>query len=82
MSFLDKIKQPGFWSNFLKVVIPFFIIVTVISILINSSSAVFSGDFNAVSEQNFSDGKWKTFLGYKLFFSCFYGFYTTNKNMK
>ncbi len=82
MSLLTKIKQPDFWTNFLKVFIPFFIIVSVISLLINSSSSIFSGDFNEVAAQNFSDGKWKTFFGYKLFFSSFYGMYITNKNMK
>ena len=58
MSFLDKIKQPIFWSYFAKVAIPFFVIVTVISLLMNSSSEIFSGDFAGVNSSNFADGKW------------------------
>ncbi len=82
MSFLEKIKQPVFWSSFLKIAIPFFIVVTVISLLIGSSKDIFAGDFTAVSETNFSDGKWKNFFGFKVIFSVFYGLYLTNKKMK
>lgn len=82
MPFLEKIKQPIFWSNFAKVAIPFFVIVTVISLLINSSSEIFSGDFETLSENNFADGKWKNFFGFKVIFSAFYGLYITNKKMK
>ncbi|KGL58719.1 hypothetical protein [Polaribacter sp. Hel1_85] len=82
MSFLDKIKQPLFWSNFVKVALPFFIIVTIISLLMASFSDIFSGDFNKVSETNFANGKWKNFFGFKVVFSVFYGLYVTNKKMK
>ncbi|ARV06524.1 hypothetical protein BTO04_07340 [Polaribacter sp. SA4-10] len=82
MSFLEKIQQPAFWSNFLKITIPFFIVVTVISLLISSYKEIFSGDFATVSSINFDDGKWVNFFGFKLIFSVFYGFYLTNKKMK
>ncbi|MFK8059123.1 MAG: hypothetical protein AB8B78_03435 [Polaribacter sp.] len=82
MPFLNKIKQPLFWTNFAKVAIPFFVIVTVISLLINSFSDIFSGDFEAVSKNNFADGKWKVFFGYKVVFSTLYGLWITNKKMK
>ena len=82
MSFINKIKQPIFWTNFAKVAIPFFIIVTVISLLINSSSEIFSGDFETLNKNNFANGKWKNFFGFKIIFSSLYGLYITNKNMK
>ena len=82
MTFLEKIKQPLFWSNFAKVAIPFFVIVTIISLLINSSSSIFSGDFETLNQSNFADGKWKNFFGFKVVFSVFYGLYITNKKMK
>ena len=81
MSFLDKIKQPIFWTYFAKVAIPFFVIVTLISLLMNSSSEIFSGDFETVNQNNFADGKWKNFFGFKVVFSTVYGLYTTNKKM-
>ncbi|MGK0324688.1 MAG: hypothetical protein ACJA2M_000017 [Polaribacter sp.] len=82
MSFIEKIKNPIFWSNFFKVVIPFFIVVTLFSLFMNSWREIFAGDFIKVSETNFSDGKWKNFWGIKLFISALYGLYITNKNMK
>ena len=82
MSFLDKVKQPIFWTSFAKVAIPFFIIVTIISLLMNSFSEIFLGDFETVNQNNFSDGKWKNFFGFKIVFSTVYGLYTTNKKMK
>ncbi|MDB9723320.1 MAG: hypothetical protein QNK88_01710 [Polaribacter sp.] len=82
MKFLEKIKQAPFWNNVSKVAIPFFIMVTLISLLMNSWEAIFAGDFGRVNEVNFSDGKWLNFWGLKVFLSAFYGIYVTNKKMK
>jgi fucose 4-O-acetylase-like acetyltransferase len=82
MNFTDKIKQPLFWKNFAKIAVPFFIVVTLISLLIESSSAIFSGDFETVNRENFANGKWKTFFGFKVVFTGIYAMYITNKNMK
>jgi fucose 4-O-acetylase-like acetyltransferase len=82
MNFTDKIKQPLFWKNFAKIAVPFFIVVTIISLLIESSSAIFSGDFEIVIQENFANGKWKTFFGFKVVFTAIYAMYITNKNMK
>ncbi|PQJ72150.1 MULTISPECIES: hypothetical protein [Polaribacter] len=81
MSVLEKIKQPLFWTNFAKVAIPFFVIVTIVSLLLASFSDIFSGDFTKVAETNFLNGKWKNFFGFKVVFSAVYGFYMTNKKM-
>jgi hypothetical protein len=81
MSFVEKIKHPQFWANFTKVAVPFFIIVVVISLFINSFSEIFSGDFETLYQRNFSDGKWKNFFGFKIVFSVFYGLYITYKKM-
>ncbi len=72
-----KMQTKLFWVNFAKVAVPFFLIVTVISLLMNSSAEIFSGDFDSVVQDNFADDKWKTFFGYKLFFSFIYAFYMT-----
>jgi hypothetical protein len=82
MTFLEKIKQPIFWSNFIKVAIPFFIIVTLISLFLNSWRDIFAGDFTKVNAINFTDGKWINFFGIKVVISFIYGVYVTNKNMK
>ena len=82
MSVLDKLKQPIFWKNFAKIALPFFIVVIVVSLLIESFSAIFSGDFATVNQENFANGQWKIFFGFKLSFTMIYAFYITNKNMK
>ncbi|MHB0754785.1 hypothetical protein [Polaribacter sp. M15] len=82
MSFFKKIKQKEYWQNTLKIALPFFVFVTIISLIMNSWRDVFAGDFIKLINDNFSDGKWMTFWGYKVFLSLVYGMYMTNKNMK
>ncbi|MEN8703141.1 MAG: hypothetical protein ABF286_03170 [Polaribacter sp.] len=82
MKFSDKIKQPLFWFNFLKVALPFFFFVTLISLLVNSWSLITAFDFAGVAQQNFANGKWVSFWSMKFLISIFYGLYITNKNMK
>jgi len=82
MNFSQKIKQQEFWSNVLKVAIPFFLIVTLFSLFFNSWKAIFAGDWAVVSEINFATGKWKIFWGTKVVICFIYGMYVTNKNMK
>lgn len=82
MKFLDKLQQPLFWKNFSKIALPFFIIVILVSLFMNSWREIFDGDFSKVNEVNFTDGKWKSFFGIKVVISLIYGVYITNKNMK
>lgn len=82
MSFLEKTKQPNFWKNVVKVAVPFFIIVTLISLFMSSWKAIFAGDFAKVNDLNFSNGKWINFWGIKVFVCVFYALYVTNKKMK
>lgn len=82
MSVFEKMKAPGFWSNVLKVAIPFFILVTVISLFMNSWRDIFAGDFAKVNEYNFSEGKWQRFWGIKIVLSFVYALYIALKNTK
>lgn len=77
-----RFQTKPFWINFAKFAIPFFIIVTIISLVMNSWSALVAGDFATVAEVNFSDGKWQSFFAFKIIFSTIYALYVTNKNMK
>ncbi len=82
MTFLEKIKAPGFWLNMFKIAVPFFIVVTLFSLIINSGGALFSGDFESVNEVNFSEGKWQKFWAVKIVVSLLYAFYITVKKTK
>lgn len=82
MKFSQKIQQPEFWKLFLKVTIPFFIILTIITLLFNSWNEILNGDFAAVSEEHFANGKWVPFFIIKTIAAIIYGLWVTNRNMK
>ncbi|MFY0629832.1 MAG: hypothetical protein JXR05_05585 [Flavobacteriaceae bacterium] len=82
MSIVRKMKQSGFWSNFAKIAIPFFIIFSILMLLINSWRDIFAGDFAKVNETNFADGQWISFFGMKIFITFFYALWMTLKNTK
>lgn len=82
MTFFQKVQQPSFWVNVLKITIPFLIIVTLFSLFFNSGKAIFSGDFETVNEINFSNKKWVRFWLSKVVISLIYGIYISNKNTK
>ena len=82
MTFTEKIKHQEFWRNFARITIPFFIVLVIMTLLWKSWSAIFSGDFDIISQTHFDEGKWKVFFGVKIVASAVYGLYVTNKNMK
>lgn len=82
MSLLKKIQKGSFWINVLKVSIPFLIFVTLFSLLVNSGSALFSGDLETVNAINFSENKWQRFWLTKVTVSILYAIYVVNKKTK
>ncbi|MFD2566484.1 hypothetical protein [Pseudotenacibaculum haliotis] len=82
MSFIKKMQQKEFWSNFAKIAIPFFVFLSIAMLLMNSWRDVFAGDFAKVNEANFANGEWIRFFGIKVVISFFYGLWMTNRNMK
>lgn len=82
MSFIQKAQRKEFWNAFLKVFIPFFIFLTIITLLMNSWRDIFAGDFEAVNQLNFAEGKWMRFFGIKFVITFLYSLWMTNKNTK
>lgn len=82
MTFLEKIKLPFFWKRALMIIIPFFIVLVIISLLFNSFSAIIEADMAAVMEKNFNHGKWKNFFLTKTIVSIIYGVWITSRNVK
>jgi len=82
MTFLEKIKTTLFWKSVLRITIPFFIALTIISLLFNSFSNIINFDIEAIKAANFSDGKWKIFFLTKSVVSLLYGIWVTNRNVK
>ena len=81
MRILRNIKEALFWKNMVKIMIPFFIVVTIFSLILSDSKNIFSGNFSTVYNIHFSDGKWFYFLGVKFIFSFIYAVWITNKKM-
>ncbi|CAM1362806.1 conserved hypothetical protein [Tenacibaculum litopenaei] len=81
MSLANNVKKLEFWKNVGKVALPFLLVVVIITLILNNASDIFSGDFQAVYEFNFADGKWKRFWAMKIVVSFFYSIWITNKKM-
>ncbi len=82
MALAKNIKKAAFWFNVMKVGAVFVVLITIISLCFNSFSDLFSGNWEAVSNKNFSNQQWKPFFSSKLIAGFIYGIYVSNKNMK
>jgi len=82
MAFSENIKKSFFWSNTIKIGIVFVFFLSIVSLLLNSFSDIFSGNWQAVLEQNFSNQLWKRFFSTKVIAGFVYGVFISNKNMK
>jgi len=81
MTFLENIKTGVFWKSALKISIPFFIAVVIISLLFNNFSDIIKFDLEAIKAKNFSNGKWMQFLQSKVIISFIYGIWLTHRNI-
>ena len=82
MALSEIIKKSLFWINAIKIGIVFVFFLSIVSLLLNSFSDIFSGNWQAVLEQNFSNQLWKRFFSTKVIAGFVYGVYVSNKNMK
>ena len=82
MALSENIKKSLFWINAIKIGIVFVFFLSIVSLLFNSFSDIFSGDWQAVLEKNFSNQLWKRFFSTKVIAGFVYGVYVSNKNMK
>ena len=82
MTFAEKIKTPIFWKHTLRIASMFFILLIIISLLINSFSDILKFDTEAIVAKNFANGNWVRFFSTKLIISVLYGMWIINRNMK
>ena len=82
MALFENIKKSLFWINAIKIGIVFVFFLSIVSLFLNSFSDIFSGNWQAVLEQNFSNQLWKRFFSTKVIAGFVYGVYVSNKNMK
>ena len=62
MALFENIKKSFFWFNVIKIGIVFVFFLSIVSLFLNSFSDIFSGNWQAVLEQNFSNQLWKRFF--------------------
>jgi len=82
MGFTQNIKKASFWANVMKVGCVFFVIITIVALLVYSFKDVFSMNWEGVAETNFNNGRWLNFFASKIVLSFVYATYITNKNTK
>lgn len=84
MKVLENFKNPDFWVKVLQLALVFFVIFVGISLIISHFRQIISGDFAAIYEDEWSDGKWVNYFLIKAAISFVYAVYMTSrrKNFK
>lgn len=84
MKILENFKNPDFWSKALKLAAVFFVIFIGISLILSHFRQIIAGDFAAIYEDEWADGKWVDYFLIKAAISLVYAVYMTSrrKNFK
>ena len=84
MRIFDNFKNPDFWAKALQLALVFFVIFVGISLIISHFRQIISGDFAAIYEDEWADGKWVNYFLIKAAISLVYAIYMTTrrKNFK
>ncbi|MGB7842189.1 MAG: hypothetical protein WBL21_05320 [Salinimicrobium sp.] len=79
MRILENFKDPEFWIKVLQLAIIFFVIFVGISLIISHFSAIVSGDFAQIYEDEWANGKWVNYFLIKIAISLVYAIYMTSR---
>ncbi|MDX1601765.1 MAG: hypothetical protein R3209_01745 [Salinimicrobium sediminis] len=79
MRILEDIKNPEYWIKVLQLGTIFFVIFVGLSLIISHFRQIVSGDFAAIYQDEFSDGKWVEYFLIKLVISLVYAMYMTSR---
>ena len=79
MAVLDDFKNKKFWIAVVKLAVVFFVVFVILSLLISNFSAVISGDFATVYQEEWANGKWKRDLSIKAAITFVYAVYMTSR---
>ncbi|MCY2686059.1 hypothetical protein [Salinimicrobium sp. TH3] len=84
MRILEDIKNPDYWTKVFQLGIIFFVIFVGLSLIISHFRQIMSGDFSAIYQDEFADGKWVEYILVKAAISLVYAMYMTSrrKNFK
>ncbi|MFD2516461.1 hypothetical protein [Salinimicrobium flavum] len=79
MRILENFKNPDFWVKVLQLATVFFVIFVGISLILSHFRQIFAGDFAAIYEEEWADGKWVNYFLIKAAISLVYAIYMTSR---
>lgn len=82
MRILENFKSKQFWVEVLKLFLVFFIVFTIMFVLIDQFRNIISGNFSQVYENLWSEGKWKSDIGIKAAISFVYAIYMVSRRKR
>lgn len=84
MGILDNFKNPDFWKKTLILAGVFFLLFVMISLVISHFRQIVAGDFAAIYQEEWANGKWVNYFLVKAAISLVYAIYMTSrrKNFK
>lgn len=84
MGVFDNFKNPDFWRKTLQLAFIFFVLFVGISLVISHFNEILAGDFAAIYQDEWANGKWVNYFVVKAVISLVYAMYMTSrrKNFK
>ena len=79
MRILEDIKNPDYWVKVLQLGTVFFVIFVGLSLIISHFRQIIAGDFAAIYEDEWADGKWVEYFLVKAAISLVYAIYMTSR---
>lgn len=79
MRILEDLRNPVFWNKVIQLTIVFFVIFVGLTLLISHFGDIFSGNFAAIYEEEWSNGKWVSYFLIRLAISLVYAIYMTSR---
>lgn len=79
MGIFDNFKNPDFWKKTLQLAFIFFALFVGISLVITHFSQIVAGDFAAIYEDEWANGKWMNYFLIKAVISLVYAIYMTSR---
>ena len=79
MQILKDVRNPDYWAKVVQLTIVFFLIFVGLSLLISHFSLILSGDFAAIYEEEWANGKWVSYFLIRGAISLVYSIYMTSR---
>lgn len=79
MGIFDNFKNPDFWKKTMLLAVVFFLLFVGISLIISHFRQILAGDFAAIYQDEWANGKWVNYFLIKAVISLVYAIYMTSR---